>query len=117
LIVTDRYTSSNAIHQGAKLSPEERVEYFAWLEDYEFRRIGLPQADVTLYFRISAEISAERISARGREKDIHERDTDYLKRCAQSADAAAEYFGWYVIDASKKEDQIFQEVIQRCPIL
>ncbi|MDR2360513.1 MAG: deoxynucleoside kinase [Oscillospiraceae bacterium] len=116
LIVTDRYTTSNAIHQGAKLAAEERADYFRWLKDYEFRKIGLPEPDLTLYFRISAELSAERISARGQKKDIHERDINYLKRCVQSADAAADYFGWRIIDASNTEEKVFQEVICKCPI-
>ena len=35
LMVADRYTTSNAVHQASKLPPEEREEFFRWLADFE----------------------------------------------------------------------------------
>ena len=41
LIVADRYTTSNAVHQASKLPDDERTEYLNWLFDLEYGRIGL----------------------------------------------------------------------------
>ena len=40
LIVTDRYTTSNAVHQAGKLPPEERGEFLRWLSEFEYDRLG-----------------------------------------------------------------------------
>ena len=41
LILSDRYTTSNAVHQGSKLSEEELPSFFAWLADLEYDKMGL----------------------------------------------------------------------------
>ena len=33
LVISARYTTSNAIHQASKLAPDKRKEFFAWLEE------------------------------------------------------------------------------------
>ncbi len=42
LIISDRYTTSNAVHQGCKLSDEELPAFFGWLYDLEYVKMGLP---------------------------------------------------------------------------
>ena len=49
LILTDRYTTSNAVHQGAKCAPQERPAFLGWLDDFEHDKLGLPRADLVLY--------------------------------------------------------------------
>ncbi len=46
LLIADRYTTSNAVHQTAKLPPEERDAFLDWLFDFEYRLLGLPRADL-----------------------------------------------------------------------
>ena len=98
LILTDRYTTSNAIHQGAKLPINERESFFKWLYDFEFGLMGLPAPDVVVYMDIDPTIAANRLLQRQAETatqgDIHENDMEYLKICAQCAQHAAGYFGW-----------------------
>ena len=48
LILADRYTTSNAVHQGAKCSPEERQAFFRWLDEFEHDKLGLPRADLVV---------------------------------------------------------------------
>ena len=45
LVLTDRYTTSNAVHQGSKLPDEEKGPFFRWLADFEYRRLGLPEPE------------------------------------------------------------------------
>ena len=49
LILSDRYTTSNAVHQGGKLEGKAREEFFSWLYDLEFNRMGLPKPDLVLW--------------------------------------------------------------------
>jgi dTMP kinase len=112
LVVTDRYTTSNALHQGAKIIAEKREQFFKWLYDYEFKLIGLPAPDMVLYMDIEAELAAKRLRHRQKETgtnaDIHENDMVYLNNCTQSGKEAAAQFGWYKIASviNKEEREI-----------
>ncbi|MDR3209570.1 MAG: thymidylate kinase [Oscillospiraceae bacterium] len=110
LILTDRYTTSNAVHQAAKLEVYARAAFWAWLYDFEFAKMGLPKPDLVLCLDLPAELSLARRKARaeqsGAAPDIHERDADYLRRCAETARAAAEFYGWRLIDAARDEDAV-----------
>ena len=102
LILTDRYTTSNALHQGAKVATEERKQFFKWLYDYEFNLIGLPSPDIVMYMDIDAEYAARRLRHREAETetsaDIHESDMVYLCNCAESGKQAATLYGWHSIE-------------------
>ena len=101
LILTDRYTTSNALHQGAKVAAEQREHFFKWLYDYEFNLIGLPAPDLVIYMDIEVEIAAKRLRRRENETatnaDIHENDMVYLSNSVKSGKQAATLFGWHKI--------------------
>lgn len=104
IVVADRYTTSNAIHQCSKL-PEERWEDFLkWLFDYEYGLMGIPAPDAVVYLRVDPEVSQRLMSKRYNDdesrKDIHERDVEYLKRSAKAAAYCAERLGWRTIECS-----------------
>ena len=42
LIVSDRYTTSNAVHQASKEPEEKRADFLAWLYDFEYDNLGFP---------------------------------------------------------------------------
>jgi dTMP kinase len=98
MILTDRYTTSNAIHQGSKVPPDRRQDFFKWLYDFEFGLMELPKPDIVLYMDIPAEAALERIGLRqqltGAAADIHERDAGYLRACWKCGAEAADYYGW-----------------------
>ena len=81
LILTDRYTTSNAVHQGAKCSPEERPDFLRWLDDFEHNKLGLPRANLVLYLDMPTEKSIELLRSREAstrtKADIHQLDTGY----------------------------------------
>ena len=99
LILSDRYTTSNVIHQGSKLPDEELPVFFAWLGDLEFNKMLLPRPDLVIYLDTTVEISLARMKRRqdrtGTHGDIHEKDPSYLEKCLHTADPACEYFGWH----------------------
>lgn len=121
VVLADRYTTSNAVHQGSKLSPEERQAYFAWLFDFEYRMMGLPAPDLVLYLDVPVERTEENMHRREQEMnttaDIHEKDTDYLRSCRVAAAEAAETFGWRCIPCTENGTMrpvadIHQEVLR-----
>ena len=93
MILSDRYTTSNAVHQGGKLEGAAREEFFSWLYDLEFNRMGLPKPDLVLCLDMPVEMSEalmrKRESDTGTKADIHERDDGYLHRCREVAKQAA----------------------------
>ena len=64
LILTDRYTTSNAVHQGAKCAPQERPAFLGWLDDFEHDKLGLPRADLVLYLDMPTRCSLELLRSR-----------------------------------------------------
>ena len=98
LILTDRYTTSNAVHQGAKCAPGERGDYLRWLDDFEHDKLGLPRPDMVIYLDVPTEASVQMLRAREAQTnttaDIHEQDTAYLATCRECAGQAADILGW-----------------------
>ncbi len=102
IIIADRYTTSNAIHQCAKL-PEEKWEAFIkWLFEYEYKLIGIPEPYRTIYLRVDPDVSqglmTKRYEGNEAKKDIHESNLDYLRRSRLAADYCANSLGWSVVE-------------------
>ena len=89
LVLADRYTTSNAVHQSSKVPPEERPAFFQWLFDFEYGRLGLPEPDLVLYLDMPTERAVDMLRQRERDThtqgDIHETDSAYLATCRQAA--------------------------------
>ena len=98
LLIADRYTTSNAIHQGSKLPSEEREAFFAWLADLEYEKMKLPKPDLVVWLdmpiALSEKLMRKRESQTQTAADIHESDHAYLTKCHEAASAAAAYYGW-----------------------
>jgi len=84
IVVLDRYVASNMGFQGAKIrDPEERAELYRWLHQLEHVQFGIPEPDMNIILHVPAEYTIRLIESRGRTKDIHERDPEYLARAEQ----------------------------------
>lgn len=98
LVVSDRYTTANAVHQTGKLPPSQWEDFLCWLFDFEYGKLGLPAPDLVLYLDMPTERAVEMLRRREGEThtagDIHEVDTAYLAQCRQVAQAAAKLYGW-----------------------
>lgn len=105
LVVADRYTTSNAVHQASKLLPGERKGFLRWLFDTEYRLMGLPEPDLVLYLDMPTEITEkmmrQREAATGTHADIHEQDETYLKNCRAAAQEIVRDCGWTVIRCAR----------------
>jgi len=125
LILADRYTVSNIIHQSSKLSVEEREPFFDWLYDLEFGKLGIPVPDKTFYLDVPPSVSIrkmeERYSGDEGKKDIHEKDAGYLQRCYEAGIYACDKLNMYKVDcvsegklrpAKEINDVIFNEIVK-----
>lgn len=119
LVVADRYTTSNAVHQASKLPEAERETYLRWLFDLEYERLGLPRPDLVIYLDMPTEITEQMMRSReahtGTRADIHERDEAYLKRCRANAREVVRTCGWTVVSCARdgsprSPEEIHQQV-------
>lgn len=108
LIVADRYTTSNAVHQASKLPEEERREFLDWLFDLEYRLLGLPAPDLVFYLDMPTEVTEKlmrrREQAEGSSADIHEKDAAYLRACRDNARAIADACGWRLVSCAQNDE-------------
>lgn len=109
LLLSDRYTTSNAIHQGAKLPAGQREAFFRWLEDFEFARLGLPRPDLVLWMDLPIPLAVRNLRRRETDTrtsaDLHEADTAYLTACYESAAQAAAFYGWQRVACAGRAGQ------------
>ena len=102
LIVSDRYTTSNAVHQASKEQGQAQEEFLKWLYEFEYDKLGLPRPDLTIYLDVPTDFTEKllrsREAATNTAADIHEQDTAYLATCRLTGRAAAKYYGWTVVN-------------------
>ncbi len=104
IIISDRYTTSNMIYQGAKIQDmQEKKSYLHWLEDFEYVKLGLPRPDLVIYLNVPTSICEE--LRKGRElkfdidvEDIHESDRDYLNETYDNSLFISEYMKFEKIE-------------------
>ncbi|MBR7008189.1 MAG: deoxynucleoside kinase [Ruminococcus sp.] len=104
-IIADRYATSNGIHQCSKLDDESWDGYLEWLDDFEYKKLGIPAPDMVIYLKADTDVSQKLMTGRynGDEskKDIHEGDIEYLKRSQKAAAYCAQKLGWKTVECVK----------------
>lgn len=129
IILADRYTTSNMIHQASKIYDKiERQKFLDWLEDLEFSIYGLPRPDCVIFINMPPQYSIELMKKRENKitgkakKDIHESDFKYLVESYNSAIEIASAYGWIIIDSVKQgtlrsideiNEEIYNEILKR----
>ncbi len=90
-VVADRYWMSNLAYQSIKVPESERASFAAWLDDYEYVRLGIPRPDLTLV--IGAPVAArdanvlkkaDRAYLEGAKQDVNEKDLTMQERVEAS---------------------------------
>ena len=56
-ILAARYVTSNCIYQMVKLPENKWDKYIDWLEDYEYKKLELPEPDLVIFLDMPIEIS------------------------------------------------------------
>lgn len=119
LVLSDRYTTSNAVHQASKETGADREKYLQWLYDFEYDKLALPRPDLVIYLDVPTDYTEKLLRHREQDTntqaDIHEQDMQYLATCRECGRSAAEYYGWKVIQcvrdgAMRTIEDIHQEI-------
>lgn len=122
ILIADRYTTSNAVHQASKLPEGERQSFLQWLFDFEYRLLGLPEPTLVFYLDVPTEITEKMMRQREAQTntaaDIHEQDEAYLRECRMAAQKTVEECAWHRIDCSNDGEmrsvEAIHEEIYRC---
>lgn len=90
IVMLDRYTSANMLHQGAKIADDaEREDTISWIYHLEHGLFGLPVPDAVFYLEMPA-LERARLRAadhvnEGREVDIAEMDIQHQQAVDERA--------------------------------
>ncbi|MCL1830143.1 MAG: thymidylate kinase [Oscillospiraceae bacterium] len=113
--VSNRYSTSNAVHQMPKLKQTEWDEFIHWLFDFEYNRLRLPRPDAVIYLDIDSTLSEQLIMERYNGDrslmDIHEQDIEFQRNSRTAALYCAAKEGWTVIDCSEHDRMRSRESI------
>lgn len=105
VIVSGRYTTSNAVHQTSKMPEANWQGFLDWLYDLEYNKVGIPKPDKVIFLDMPIDVSQKLLSGRYKgdeaKKDIHESDTAYLEKCRKAAMFTAAYSDWTVIPCAQ----------------
>ena len=107
IVISDRYTTSNMVHQASKMDNNERDKYLDWLFDFEFNLYKLPQPDCVVFLNVPIEYSQNLMKNRRNKitgkskKDIHESDVDYLTKSYNNSLYIADKYNWKKINCVK----------------
>ena len=117
LILCDRYATSNMVYQMGKLPRAEWDGYLAWVEDFEYQKLGIPRPDLVLYLDMPIEVSQklllQRYQGDSGKKDIHESHLAFLRSCGECARYAGQRLGWKVVSCAKGGEPLPVEEIHR----
>lgn len=121
VIVADRYTTSNAVHQCSKLPREEWDGFLEWLFEFEYEKLGIPAPDMVVYLKVDPEVSQQLMTGRyhGDEskKDIHESNLAYLEKSREAAQYCSEKLGWKIVECCvdgkmRNKEDIYGDVVR-----
>ena len=119
LVLSDRYATSNAVHQASKEPEEKQAEFLQWLYEFEYEKLGLPAPDLVIYLDVPTDFTEKmmrsREAATNTHADIHEQDLQYLATCRRIGKAAARFYNWTVINcvrdgAMRSIEDIHEEI-------
>jgi len=124
ILITDRYTTSNMVHQASKIdNSQEKDMYLSWLEDLEYNKMGIPRPDLVIFLNMPTETAQKLMAERKNKitgedkKDIHEKNVEYLKKSHKNACEISKKYSWKEIkcledDRLKTIEEISNEVFE-----
>ncbi|WP_314011271.1 thymidylate kinase [Pseudostreptobacillus hongkongensis] len=110
-IISDRYTTSNMVHQCSKISDsKDKNDFLTWLEDFEYNKLELPKPNMVIFLNVPIDYTFNLMKNRenkitGEEKkDIHESNVQYLKNSYYNALEIAKNKGWIIVDCVENNE-------------
>ncbi len=110
IILADRYTTANMVHQAGKIKDkQEREKFLNWLWDFEFNLYKLPVPTKVFFLNMPPEYAFELMKNRENkftheaQKDIHERDKNHIIDSYNAACDVAKKYNWVTINCIKDD--------------
>lgn len=109
IVISNRYAQSNMGFGSANFETQkEKDDFLDWMHELEFQIYGIPKPDLVIYLYVPYQISQKLVDKKAKrsytdlKRDIHEKNTDFLKRVEQSYLMLADkYPEWCKIDCVK----------------
>lgn len=118
IVVADRFTTANMIHQGGKFAdPVDRDRYLYWMCELEFKHLMFPKPNAVVFLKVPVEISLKLLEDK-KGKDQAEESIPYLEKSLACGEVLAKKFDWTVVDCSsggemRTREDIHQEIVER----
>jgi dTMP kinase len=88
VVISNRYVTANAGHQGGKIADDlDRLKFFKWLDNLEYNIFGIPKPDLNVILHVPAKMAQllvdkksiiDRKYVNGKKRDLHEADINHL---------------------------------------
>ena len=110
IILADRYTTANMVHQAGKITDKkEREKFLDWLWDFEFNLYKLPVPTKVFFLNMPPKYAFELMKNRENKftheakKDIHESDENHIIDSYNAACEVADKYDWTKIECVKDD--------------
>lgn len=116
IVVADRYTTSNMVHQMVKYeNSEDKASFLNWLEDFEFNKFGLPRPDVVCLLDVPLSVTESLMTERtgktgGKTGDIHENNRMYLQSVHDAYDELVQKYNWHRISCTYTDGESMEQM-------
>ena len=105
VVIADRYTTSNMVHQASKIADlTKKSEFLDWLYDLEYNKMELPKPDLVIFLDMPVKYAQMLMANRANKidnsdiKDIHESNEKYLYEAYDNACFVAQKYKWTRIE-------------------
>ncbi len=105
-VLADRYVASNLAHQTARVVPEQRAEFLAWLRKLEYGLYGLPEEDLVIYLRLPLSEAHRLVGMKAAreytslQRDLQEADQKHLEQAASVYESLSKESNWVTVDCA-----------------
>ena len=125
IILADRYTTANMVHQAGKIeNKNEREKFLNWLWDFEFNLYKLPIPTKVFFLDMPPKHAFKLMENRENkfthqnQKDIHERDENHIVDSYNAACEVANKYNWEKIECVKDDiirtiEEIHEDIFKR----
>ena len=122
IIIADRYTTANMVHQAGKIDDlEQRDKFLEWLADFEFKLYKLPKPTEVFFLDMPPHMSKKLRENRKNKitneskKDIHEVNDEFMKKSYDASCYVSDKYNWKRIncvenDSIRKIEDIHNEI-------
>jgi dTMP kinase len=118
VVISNRYIQSNMAFQTAKIkNPKDKQRFLRWLERLEFGVYKIPKPDTIVYLYAPYHISQAMVDSKGgrkytkQKRDIHERNTEFLRQVEKEYLRLARQKHWLIINCAQNDKILSREEI------